>query len=238
MKKSVSAGAADSNKLSPAAAIAASASTGKIPSSTSTRPGGTSTPKKPVPVPLPSSRKSLASKKSAESLVPPTPPSKTVSVVADPASEPVVQVKDTAKDSKPKNDAEKENVVPPQAPLADVPEEQQGNEAPMVNTSSTMTIKARPRPDILSNEHKKTSSAASISSVATVTKRGSTDTIKTVKSGAASSVALSSASGGSGKQNRPLPPPPQEEHFFLYAFLATELDRPSSGRLRPARCHA
>ncbi|KAF9521830.1 hypothetical protein CPB83DRAFT_801138 [Crepidotus variabilis] len=145
-----------------------------------------STGSKKQPVPVGTLGRKLTEKKSVESLA--SKASHTASSPPPPIPQPVVPPQS---DVVSKADSEKENVEP-------APEVEQ----PLPNTSSTMTIKPRPQLDL---EHKKTSSSTSTSSVVTLRKRGSTDTIKTVKSGTASSNAEPAR-----PVSKALPPPPSE----------------------------
>ena len=102
-------------------------------------------------------------------------------------------------------DSEKENINPP-LPTDDL------MTAPPTNTSSSITVTPRPLPQVLAgtinSEHKKTSSSASVASVATLKKKGSNDTIKTIKS---SGLASTTSEPSSRPQSKALPPPPPQE---------------------------
>ncbi|PPQ89789.1 hypothetical protein CVT25_008168 [Psilocybe cyanescens] len=123
--------------------------------------------------------------------VPPVPPAPSPAVSVAPA---------LSNKDKEGGDEEKENVtplatqVPPVVPPTTISDASAPPPPPPPpeNTSSTITIRPKVYSD--NNEHKKTSSSASSSSVATLRRKGSTDTIKTVKSSGLSSVTTSDGS--------------------------------------------
>ncbi|KAF9477702.1 hypothetical protein BDN70DRAFT_994783 [Pholiota conissans] len=105
------------------------------------------------------------------------------------------------------DEADKENKTPAAQPEKEIVEKEvlpPPEEPSPTKTTSTITMRATPRQELVnaaSTDHKKTSSSASSSSVATLKRRGSNDTIRTVKSSA-----LSATSEGSSKARQPLKP--------------------------------
>ncbi|KAF9553521.1 hypothetical protein CPC08DRAFT_226217 [Agrocybe pediades] len=154
--------------------------------------------------PVPARSTSGSPKTPAQSPTTSSPPKSSVepspsSAASTPASEtpPALPEKDVVDVPVPAmKDADKENVVPSASLLLSAPPPPSSSASSdsststatvtppdaLTNTASTITIKPKVHhPDVVS-EHKKTSSAASISSIATLKKKSSTDTIKTVKS--------------------------------------------------------
>ncbi|KIM37117.1 hypothetical protein M413DRAFT_31068 [Hebeloma cylindrosporum] len=164
---------ADPKKLSPASAAT---SKSRPVSSHSTASTVFSTPKKVVVVGT-LGRKPIDEKKSMESTSTPEAPS--------------AQPLPTSNANPIEAESEKENQTPASPPPVPVeplpiPISAPVAEAPVSNTSSVITIRPAIRPEAnsssVSHEHKKTSSSASTSSVATLKRKNSTDTIKITKS--------------------------------------------------------
>ena len=133
-----------------------------------------STPKKAVVVGN-LGRKPIDEKKSMESM----------STPAEPPAQPLPAL--NVKPIEAEFEKENQTPVPPPVPVESpvVPISAPVAEPPVSNTSSVITIRPKIRPEInsttVSHEHKKTSSSVSTSSVATLKRKNSTDTIKITK---------------------------------------------------------
>ena len=151
--------------------------------------------KKPLPVGT-LGRKSIVEKKSMESITPRPVPIPVVPV-------PVPRLPTQAKEEEPKFShgmLEKENVAAIEQGASEL-------SAPPSSSGSAGTIRLKTVSNT-ANEHKKTNSSASTSSVATLKRKASTETIKTLKSSITDTVTTTAIAPR--PVSKALPPPPSE----------------------------
>lgn len=188
-KSTIDSSVADPGKLNPSSAVTISSKPRPIQASTSkgsvaSTDSVSSARKKPVPVGT-LGRKPVTKTKSIESMPPIPLPGQTV-----PDRDITEHTSQTVEEAN--NISSKENVT---LPVARSPEQP----ATLSNPPDTMTI----RPKDGGGEHRKTNSSASISSVSTLRRKGSSDTIKNSKVSTVESEVTRPVS-------KALPPPPTE----------------------------